>query len=253
MRILYFLYVIIIALPIFLVLTILTALITMLGCLIGSPKFWGYHPGKLWSKATCTILLLPVKVTGREKLDKNKSYVFVANHQGAFDIFLIYGYLHRNFKWMMTKGLKKIPFVGKACDSAGHIFVDRSGPRKIQEMISKAKSSLVNGVSVVVFPEGSRSFTGHMGYFKRGAFQLANDLELDVVPITINGSFDTMPRTKYIPSWSRLELIIHDPIPFTEKGATAVKQTLDTAYDVIESALPDHYKGMVVNEDQEVF
>ncbi len=85
----------------------------------------------------------------------------------------------------MKKSLRKLPFVGKACESAGHIFVDRSGPKKVLETIRQAKDSLKDGVSLVVFPEGgSRTFTGHMGYFKKGAFQLADDLQLAVVPVT---------------------------------------------------------------------
>lgn len=253
MRYLYLCYAILIAIPLLLVITILTTLIIIIGCMVGNPSTWGYYPGKFWAKLICIILLLPVKVKGKENLEKNKSYVFVANHQGAFDIFLIYGYLNRNFKWMMKKSLRNIPFVGKACESSGHIFVERSGPRKIQEMINKTKTTLSNGVSLVVFPEGARTFTGHMGYFKRGAFQLANDLEMDVVPITINGSFDTMPRTTFLPSWHRLEIIIHKPIPHIDKGGSHVKETLDKAYTAIESGLPLDYQGMVVNEDQEVF
>ena len=66
------------------------------------------------------------------------------------------------------KSLRKLPFVGKACESAGHIFVDRSGPKKVLETIRQAKDSLKDGVSLVVFPEGARTFTGHMGYFKKG-------------------------------------------------------------------------------------
>ena len=121
--------------------------------------------------------------------------MFVPNHQGAFDIFLIYGFLGRNFKWMMKKSLRKIPFVGKACESAGHIFVDRSSPKKVLATMRQAESSLKDGVSLVVFPEGARTFTGHMGYFKRGAFQLADELQLEVVPVTIDGSFEILPRT----------------------------------------------------------
>lgn len=96
----------------------------------GGAHFWGYYPGKIWSQLICYLLLIPVKINGREKLHKRTSYVFVPNHQGSFDIFLIYGFLGRNFKWMMKKSLRKIPFVGKACESAGHIFVDRSSPKK---------------------------------------------------------------------------------------------------------------------------
>ena len=121
MRILYNIYQVCFALPVLLVLTILTALVTIVGSLIGGAHFWGYYPGKIWSRLTCYLLLIPVEVKGREKVHKHTSYVFVPNHQGAFDIFLIYGFLGRNFKWMMKKSLRKIPFVGKACESAGHI------------------------------------------------------------------------------------------------------------------------------------
>lgn len=139
MRFLYIIYQICIGLPIFLVATILTALTTMLGCWLGDGHFWGYYPGKLWSQLTCFLFLLPVKVKGHEHLDKKTSYVFVANHQGSFDIFLVYGFLGRNFKWMMKKSLRKIPFVGKACESAGFIFVDKSSPRKVYETIKGAE------------------------------------------------------------------------------------------------------------------
>ena len=111
-------------------------------------------------------------------MEKKQSYVFVANHQGAFDIFLIYGFLGRNFKWMMKKGLRKIPLVGVACEYAHHIFVDKSGPSKIRASYDKAREELKEGMSLVVFPEGARTFTGHMGVFRRGAFMLADELQL---------------------------------------------------------------------------
>ena len=181
------------------VLTILTALTTIIGSFIGGAHFWGYHPGKIWSRLVCYILLIPVKINRNKQLKKNQSYIFVANHQGAFDIFLIYGFIGRNFKWMMKKSLRSIPFVGKACQSAGHIFVDKSGPKKIQETIDQARHSLRDGTSLVVFPEGRRTFTGKMGPFKKGAFQLADELQLPIVPLTIDGSFDVLREKGNIP------------------------------------------------------
>ena len=152
-RIITFLYQWLIAMPILLILTILTALTTLIGCRLGNGNFWGYYPAHIWSRLFCILSLVKIEVRGRENIDKNTSYVFVSNHQGAYDIFLIYGYLNHNFKWMMKKSLRKIPFVGKACESAGHIFVDRSGPKKVLETIRQAKDSLKDGVSLVVFPK----------------------------------------------------------------------------------------------------
>ena len=252
MNFLYKLYQFFIFLPTWLVATILAALFTIIGCVLGNAHFWGYYPGKVWSWLTCRMLLLPIRIEGRENIEKHRSYVFVANHQGPMDIFLIYGFLGRNFKWMMKVALRRIPLVGYACDRARHIFVDKSGPKKIQETIERGRSTLQGGTSLVVFPEGSRTFTGHMGLFRKGAFQLADDLQLPVVPITIDGSFDVLPRmagfnfVKYHP----MRLVIHKPIEPNGKGADDIKAVMKKSYDDIMSALPEKYQGYVENKDQ---
>ena len=126
MKYLYRFYQLLVAAPILLLATITTAIVTILGCTLGSAHFWGYYPAMVWSRMMCWVMLLPVKVEGRENIHSRTSYVFVANHQGAYDIFLIYGFLGRNFKWMMKKSLGRLPLIGRACRSAGHIMVDKS-------------------------------------------------------------------------------------------------------------------------------
>ncbi len=250
MKILYLIYQICIAAPIILVLTILTALVTIIGSWLGNAHFWGYYPGKIWSVLICKVLLIPVKVVEHPEVRRGTSYVFVANHQGSFDIFLIYGFLGRNFKWMMKKSLRKMPFVGKACEAAGHIFVDKSGPKKILATIQQARSVLTDGTSLVIFPEGARTFTGHMGIFRKGAFQLADELQLPVVPLTINGSFDILPRTGKFLSWHPMTLIVHAPIYPQTKGVENINRMVEESYKAIESGLPVKYQGMVENPDQ---
>lgn len=252
MKYLYRIYQLFIALPIILVATIVTAISVIIGCAIGNGHFWGYYPGKWWSRVVVRILLLPVKVEGSEHLDPKQSYVFVSNHQGAFDIFLIYGYLSRNFKWMMKRQLRNIPLVGKACEASHQIFVDKRGPSKIKETYDKARATLRGGMSVVVFPEGARTFTGHMGVFRRGAFMLADEIQLPVVPLTINGSFNVMPRMRDMKwvLWHPLKLTIHQPIPPKGKGLEAEKATMKEAYEVVMSGLDTEYQGYVENPDQ---
>ncbi|CDF21971.1 1-acyl-sn-glycerol-3-phosphate acyltransferase [Prevotella sp. CAG:617] len=245
MKHLYHIYQIIVALPILLVTTILTALVTSIGCFLGDAHFWGYYPGKIWSQIFCRILLIPVKVEGHQYIDKNTSYVFVANHQGPMDIFLIYGFLGRNFKWMMKKSLRNIPLVGYACEKARHIFVDKSGPKKIQETYEKARQTLQGGTSVVVFPEGSRTYTGHMGPFRKGAFLLADELQLPIVPITIDGSFDVLTRMAGISFVHRhtMRLIIHKPIMPHGKGPEYIKENMEVSYKIIMNDLPEKYQN----------
>lgn len=248
---LYKLYQLLIALPIIFVATVLTALVTIIGGIFNA-HFWGYHPGRIWSKVVCRVLLLPIHVEGRENIDRKQSYVFVANHQGPMDIFLIYGYLGRNFKWMMKKALRRMPLVGYACYKARHIFVDKSGPKAIKETIEHARCTLQGGTSLVVFPEGSRSFTGHMGLFRKGAFQLADELQLPVVPITIDGSFDVLTRMAgfNFVHHHPMRLVIHKPIFPKESSAEEIRRTMDESYRVIMASLPGKYQGYVKNEDQ---
>jgi len=198
------------------------------------------------------VLLLPVKVEGRENIKPGQSYVFVSNHQGAFDIFLIYGFLCRNFKWMMKRQLRKVPFVGIACQYSHQIFVDKRGPRKIKETYDKARATLRDGMSLVVFPEGSRTFTGHMGVFKRGAFMLADELQLSVVPLTINGSFNIKPRMRDVKwvTWHPLRLTIHKPIDPIGQGTENVKNIETESYRIIMADLVPEYQGYTENPDQ---
>jgi len=211
-RFIYKIYLWVIAMPVFVIVTLLTATTVIIGCLLGGERFFSYYPGMIWSRITCIITLCPVRVKGRENIKKNTSYVFVSNHQGAYDIFLIYGYLGAPIKWMMKKGLRKIPFVGLACRMAGFIFVDNSSARNAQKSIREAENNLQVGRSLIIFPEGGRTSDSHIRPFKRGAYQIAVDLQLPLIPITLNGPYKVMP----VGSWDirphRLEMTIHPPV-----------------------------------------
>lgn len=252
MKILYRLYQLFVFIPLFLIITILTAVCVVVGTAIGNAHFWSYYPGKIWSWLTVRLLFLPVTVEGREHLDPNQSYIFVANHQGAFDIFLIYGFLNRNFKWMMKKQLERLPFVGWACKACHFIMVDKSGASKIRRTYDEAREILKEGMSVMVFPEGARTFTGHMGFFRRGPFLLADELQLPVCPLTLNGSFNIMPRMRdwHWIVWHPLRLTIHEPIFPPGQGREAEKEVSQQSWDAINSALVPEYQGYVENLDQ---
>lgn len=234
---LYRIYQICIMLPIMLVITVLTALTVTIGSLLFGGRFWGYYPPMIWSRLMAWITLVRVTVRGHENVQKGTSYVFVANHQGAYDIFAIYGWLGHNFKWMMKKSLEKIPLVGLACLRAGHIFVDKSSATAIRHTMETAEKRLAGGMSVVVFPEGTRSKTGRMGAFKRGAFMLATEFNLPVVPITIDGSYSVMPIGAILPRPGHITLTIHKPI---EPGVDGHDQTtlISESREAIATDLP---------------
>lgn len=240
-RFLYLIYQWLIAAPIFVVVTLMVAAITAIGSTLGNPTYWGYWPARWWSRFTCRLFGMRVKVSGRENICQNQNYVFVANHQGAYDIWAIYGYLNHNFRWLMKKSLEKVFAVGWACKKAGQVFVDDSSVAGIKETIADAEKVLGEGMSVVIFPEGSRSWDGKMIPFKRGAFMLAAEFKLPVVPVTVDGSFRAMPRRTYCMTPTTIRLTIHPPIYPDDKGFNT-KRLMKQCFDAIESALPEEYK-----------
>ena len=251
-KILYYIYQIVFCVPVIVISLIICTAFIVLGTKFGNANYWAYHPGRIWSKIIVKSLFLPIKVEGRENINDNESYVFVSNHQGAFDIFLIYGYLNKNFKWMMKYQLFKIPFLGASCRACKFIPVDKRSPRKIMETYDTAREFLKHGMSVVLFPEGARTFTGHMASFKRGGFLLADELQLPVVPLTINGSFIVKPRQKDMWFVNRypLTLTIHKPIYPIGKGPENVKMLMEQSYEEIQKSLVPEYQGFVANPDQ---
>lgn len=238
---LYRIFQLFVTLPVILTATVVTGVITIIGSWCGGSRWWGYWPPHIWARICLAASLVRVKVSGREHIDPKTSYVFVANHQGAYDIFAIYGYLNHNFKWMMKKELLKFPIVGPSCAAAGQIFVDNSSPSAIRKTMEKAERTLSGGMSLVVFPEGSRTFTGRMRPFRKGAFQLSMEFGLPVVPVTIDGAFDVMPRTSFLPRWGTIRLTIHPAVPAPADEADR-KRVIDQSYEAVHSALPSRHQ-----------
>jgi 1-acyl-sn-glycerol-3-phosphate acyltransferase len=236
-NILWVLYLIVLFLPISIIATLITAIITIVMCSFGNHRIWGYLPGKYWSKLMCYLAFITVEVKGKEQLNPNQSYIFAANHQSLYDIFLIYGWIGFSFKWIMKMEIRKMPFIGAACKSAGHIFIDRSNPMKALQSIEIAKKILTQGVSLAIFPEGSRTRTGEMGKFKRGAFQIAKDVQLPIVPVSIHGGYKIMPVSRWYPISGKLTLTIHSPVSFSPISHEEELEMINSIQNTIKESL----------------
>lgn len=210
-QVLYIIYQYLIALPIFIVLTILTAVVTM-AAIPWKNAEWLHKLQQFWARSFCRLLFLPIEVEGLENIQPKTSYVFVSNHQSMTDVFVIYGWLPVIFKWIMKKELRKVPLVGAACKAAGHIYIDRSNKMASMRSIAEAERIVKDGVCVVIFPEGTRTLTGEVGRFKRGAFSIATDLNLPIVPISLSGCYEVMPRTRFYAKWHRVKMTVGKPI-----------------------------------------
>ena len=232
----YKLYSFIIATPLFLIATIIIGLLVSITALFGLKTLPHRILPMCWGRICCWLYQLPVHVEGREQLDTKQSYIFVANHQGYLDILLMYGYLGHSFKWMMKEYLKKMPIVGQACMISRQIFVGDS-LASIQQAVKNARKTLQGGMSMSIFPEGTRSYDGTMGTFKRGAFMLANEIGLPIVPITINGSFRAFSRKDKSVTRETLSLIIHEPITPDYYQHKPTKVFMQEVHDIINSSL----------------
>lgn len=226
-----------VAYPILLIITFLTAILTTLLSPISPNSEFVYLPARIWAKIFCFLTFVRVKVSGLEKLNANQSYVFLLNHQSMFDIFAVYGWLPVIFKWMIKAELRKIPFIGKACESAGHVFINRSSPIEAKQSLKKAEAQLKNGVSLVIFPEGTRTKTGELGVFKRGAFRVATDLSLPVVPVTIRGSFERLQYNSVQIIPGTIEMIVHEPIETTNYLTDNSSELIQITRNQIQSSL----------------
>lgn len=185
------------------------------GSLVTSPFSIGLarYIARFWSLQLLYMCGVKIQVHGLENIHKNERYVFIANHQSYFDIPVLYAGLFANLSFIAKKELFLLPFFGWGMAAVGHIWIDRKNARKARKSITRAVTMLKrNHVSLVLFPEGTRSVTGKVGEFKRASFVLALEAGVPVVPVTICGSRDVQPKftLKIIPG--TVKLIIGEPL-----------------------------------------
>jgi 1-acyl-sn-glycerol-3-phosphate acyltransferase len=171
-----------------------------------------HHYARLWGKVALLANRVKVKIEGMEHLNGKGPYIFMSNHQGSYDIFALLGHLPYQFKWLVKKELFSIPFFGWTMAAAGYISIDREGTRETVEAMNEAAQKIRDGMSVVIFPEGSRSPDGSIQAFKKGGFTLAMKSKVPIVPIAISGSRDIMPKDKLTATSGQIRILVDHPI-----------------------------------------
>ena len=206
-------------------------------CWFVQPRILGKVFARSWARINSWFTPMLVRVNGRHHIDPDQSYVIVCNHQSQYDIFMLYGWLNIDFKWVMKQELRNIPVIGVACDKLGHIYVDRSNREAALASIEAAKSRVTNGTSVLFFPEGTRSRDGQLRAFKMGAFHFALDLKLPLLPITINGTRQILPSDTLDLFPGRATMTIHAPIAIDGYRRENIKQLSAFVREQIASGL----------------
>ena len=178
----------------------------------------GHRIARRWGKVALLATGVKVKVEGLEQIQGKGPYIFMSNHQGGYDIFALQGHLPFDFKWLAKKELFSIPFFGWTITAAGYISIDRKGTRDTVRAMNEAAQKIRDGMSVVIFPEGSRSPDGSIQPLKKGGFTLAIKSKVPIVPVAVVGSREIMPKGRITVNPGKITIRIGPTIETKELG-----------------------------------
>jgi 1-acyl-sn-glycerol-3-phosphate acyltransferase len=195
------------------IITLPTALAIMALGLFDPHGKYAYGITRFWSYVLLTLGRVSIRVHGADRLDPRERYLFMVNHQSNVDIpVLIHSLPGFQLRWIAKKELLRVPFFGWALRSAKHIIVDRADSTGARAVLTKAAQRMANGISVVVFPEGTRTLDGRLLPFKRGGFLLAVKTNAPIVPVTISGSYKLLPRGEWRLRPGTIHVHVGEPI-----------------------------------------
>ena len=207
----YWAYTLIIYIWIFLATTVLGSTVILIAFFTQTGNF-PHLVARLWGRSILWISGVKVTVKGLEKLNSNQSYIYMANHQSNYDIPVLLGKLPVQFRWLAKAELFRIPIFGRAMQGCGYISIDRSNRKRAFKSLTEAAQTIRDGTSVMIFPEGTRSYDGKLKDFKKGGFILSVDAGVPIVPIIIRGTWPIMPRTRLRIEPAPVTIEIQDPI-----------------------------------------
>ena len=234
----YQVYVWLVFLPVVAVWTLVCGSLAVITSILISPRFGSRQVGARYARWIGYLTPIMVRRSGLEHVDEGRSYVVVCNHQSQYDIVVVYGWLKLDLKWVIKQELRKVPFIGIGCEKVGHIFVDRQRPERARAAINSALNRLGNGIGILFFPEGTRSDDGSLLRFKKGAFRVAIDQQLPVLPVTVSGTREILPARslRLFPGTARM--VVHPPIETDGMTVDDVPELMERARLAIASALP---------------
>jgi len=200
----------------------------------------------LWAKLILFVSRIKVTVSGLSNIDPSKSYIYMSNHQGNFDIPVLLSCLPVQFRWLAKAELFKIPIFGRGMRGAGYISIDRFNRSSAFESISEAARKIKNGVSVMIFPEGTRSIDGKIKPFKKGGFVLAVDSGVPIIPIILHGTREIMPKGRIHIKPGHVNMDIQEPIETSGYTRESKDELIEQVRNVICKGLEQRVR---VNQD----
>ena len=203
--------------------TITLGTLSLASSLFERRGYFAHWCAQRWSRLILTTTGVRVTMSGLDRLVPGHTYVFVANHQSIYDIPILFRSLPHQLRIIAKESLGRFPFLGWHLRRTGHLLVDRGRPDR-SAIVSWASRLTAQGLSLIVFPEGTRSRDGRVGRFKGGSFYLALEAKLSVVPLSVAGSRHVMLKGRLATYPGEVRLIVHEPIDTSSLEGTDPKE-----------------------------
>jgi 1-acyl-sn-glycerol-3-phosphate acyltransferase len=199
------------------------------------PLIWA---GKQAVRIGPRILGVRIEVTGVDVIEKNKPYIFMSNHLSFLDGPMLFWVIPQPVRVILKKEVFKIPVIGMGMRQVGFVPVDRKGIRGGKRSIDHAARLIKEkGYSFLIFPEGTRSRDGKIQKFRRGGFFLAVSSQAPIVPISIQGTFELMPKGSFFVKKGALKVVFHPPVPVPGSPTDDINSFMDKVKRNIQSGL----------------
>lgn len=190
---------------------IIIAVLTIAVSVIDKKGKLTHYLSKAFGSGILFIAGVKIEIEGINNLNPVDNYIFISNHASYFDIPILMKAIPNNVRFIYKDTLTKIPVLGWGMYLGGYIPISRDNVREAMKSLKKAASRVINGISVVIFPEGTRSADGNLGDFKRGMFILAEEAKVPLVPVTIKGSSEILPKNKFQIKSGRVKVVFNRP------------------------------------------
>jgi len=197
----------------------------------------GHSVAQFWCRLNLALSGVSASMIGEDRIDQNQPYIVMANHQSHYDVFALMGLLPLQLRWVIKMELRKIPIFGIACEKVGYIFIDRGNHEKAQKSLDAAGEKIRAGSSVIFFPEGTRSEDGKLRPFKKGGFVIALEAKVPILPVTVVGGKEILPKGSLRILPGNMKVIIHEPIYVDEYTYETKERLMERVRAAIEKDL----------------
>ena len=212
--------------PAVVILTAAVGTTTAVSSLFDPTGRFAHRIAQWWGRALLAAAGVKVRVTGLPALTPGATYVFVANHQSLYDVPVLFASLPYQLRIIAKESLGSTPFVGWHLRRTGHILVNRRNPDR-EAILARWRNLVTSGLSLIIFPEGTRSADGHVSRFKSGSFMLALQAGLPVVPLSVSGTRGVVPKGGFVVRPGLVTLTVHPPIDARARAGAAEPTAAD--------------------------